>query len=105
MNPEDLSLAEAASLIRAGTLSPVEYAESLFRVMDRIEPRVQAWVTVDRERVLAEARELEAEVRKGQIRGALHGVPVGIKDIFYTTGLRTTMGSSIFKDFVPDCDA
>jgi aspartyl-tRNA(Asn)/glutamyl-tRNA(Gln) amidotransferase subunit A len=105
LNLEDLSLTEAASSIREGTLSPVEYAESLFAVMDRIEPSVQAWVSVDRERVLSSARRREAEIKAGKLRGPLHGVPVGIKDIFYTDGLRTTMGSVIFKDFVPEFDA
>src|SRR5262249_46754280 len=105
MNPEDLSLSEAAAAVRRCSLSPVEYVEALFRVMDRIESRIEAWVTVDRQCVLSEARTCEAEARKGHFRGPLHGVPVGIKDIFYTNGLRTTMGSVIFKDFVPDCDA
>jgi aspartyl-tRNA(Asn)/glutamyl-tRNA(Gln) amidotransferase subunit A len=105
MNPEDLSLSEAAAAVRRGSLSPVEYVEALFRVMDRIESQIEAWVTVDRERVLSEARTCDAEARNGDFRGPLHGVPIGIKDIFYTDGLRTTMGSVIFKDFVPDCDA
>ena len=105
MSPEELSLSDAAAAIRSGALSPVEYVEALFRVMDRIESRVQAWVTVDRENVLAEARRCEAEVREGKFRGPLHGVPIGVKDIFYTKGLRTTMGSALFKDFVPDGDA
>src|SRR6476660_1044519 len=105
MNPEDLSLTDAASAIRTGALSPVEYVEALFRVMDRIESRIEAWVTVDRESVLSEARTCDAEARNGDFRGPLHGVPVGIKDIFYTNGLRTTSGSVIFKDFGPDCDA
>src|SRR5262249_34043217 len=47
----------------------------------------------------------EAEARAGKFRGPLHGVPVGIKDIFSTAGLRTTMGSVIFREFVPECDA
>src|SRR5262245_42916550 len=105
MNPEGLSLSEAASAIRTSTLSPVDYVEALFAVMDRVESRVQAWVTIDRERVLAEARRCEAEARSGKLRGPPHGVPLGIKDIFYTQGLRTTMGSVIFKNFVPDRDA
>jgi Asp-tRNA(Asn)/Glu-tRNA(Gln) amidotransferase A subunit family amidase len=105
MNPEDLSLSDAAAAIRARTMSPVEYVEALFRVVDRIESRLEAWVTVDRESALSEARKCEAEARGGQIRGPLHGVPIGIKDIFNTKGLRTTMGSVLFKDFVPDCDA
>jgi Asp-tRNA(Asn)/Glu-tRNA(Gln) amidotransferase A subunit family amidase len=54
---------------------------------------------------LSEAKQCEAEARKKQFRGPLHGIPVGIKDIFYTKGLRTTMGSVLFKDFVPDRDA
>jgi aspartyl-tRNA(Asn)/glutamyl-tRNA(Gln) amidotransferase subunit A len=105
MNPENLSLAAAASSIRAGSLLAVDYAESLFQVMDRIETGVQAWVTVDRETVLAEARKCDAEAKSKRFRGPLHGMPVGIKDIFYTEGLRTTMGSVIFKDFVPEYDA
>src|SRR5215510_13452780 len=105
MNLEDLSLIEAAAAIRNGTLSPVNYVEALFRVMDRHESRIEAWVTVDREHVLSEAQTCAAEARNGKFRGPLHGVPVGIKDIFYTNGLGTTMGSVVFKDFVPDCDA
>ena len=105
MNPEDLSLVEAASAIRSGTLSPLEYVRSLLARIDQLDSRVQAWVTVDREAVLAEAKQCEAEARKQQFRGPLHGIPVGIKDIFYTKGLRTTMGSVLFKDFVPDHDA
>jgi aspartyl-tRNA(Asn)/glutamyl-tRNA(Gln) amidotransferase subunit A len=105
MRPEDLSLTEAASAIRSRSLSPVEYAESLLRRIDHVEPRVLAWVTIDREAVMAEARKCEAEACEGRFRGSLHGIPVGIKDIFYTKGLRTTMGSSIFENFIPDRDA
>jgi Asp-tRNA(Asn)/Glu-tRNA(Gln) amidotransferase A subunit family amidase len=105
MNPEDLLLGEAADAIRTGTLSSVEYVEALFRRMDRIEPLVQAWTTVDRSSVLDEASRCDSEARRGVLRGPLHGVPVGIKDIFYTAKLRTTMGSALFKDFVPDVDA
>lgn len=105
MNPEELSLVEAASAIRGGSLSPVEYAQALLARIDRIESRVQAWVTIDREAVVAEARRCEAEARTKRFRGPLHGVPVGVKDIFYTKGLRTTMGAAVFRDFVPDHDA
>lgn len=105
MNPEELSLTKAAAAIREGLLSPVEYANSLFARIDQFDSRVQAWVTVDRDAVLAEARRCEAEAQKKQFRGLLHGVPVGIKDIFYTKNLRTTMGSVLFENFVPDHDA
>jgi aspartyl-tRNA(Asn)/glutamyl-tRNA(Gln) amidotransferase subunit A len=62
-------------------------------------------VTMDRERVLEEARRCEAEARQKRFRGPLHGIPIGVKDIFYTAGLRTTMGSQPFAQFIPDHDA
>jgi aspartyl-tRNA(Asn)/glutamyl-tRNA(Gln) amidotransferase subunit A len=73
--------------------------------IDQFEPRLQAWVTIDRERALATAQRCEEEIQRGQYRGPLHGIPIGIKDIFYTAGLKTTAGSPIYGDFVPDYDA
>ena len=105
MNPEELSLLEAAAAIRDGVLSPVEYVNSLFARIDQLDSRIQAWVTVDRDEVLAEARRCEEEAQKKQFRGPLHGIPVGIKDIFYTKNLRTTMGSMLFENFIPGYDA
>src|SRR6266567_8079746 len=105
MNPEELSLMEAAAAIRDGVLSPVEYVNSLFARIDQLDRRVQAWVTVDRDEVLAEARRCEEEAQKKHFRGPLHGIPVGIKDIFYTKNLRTTMGSMLFENFIPGYDA
>src|SRR5262252_3469112 len=100
-----LSLVESARQIRAGTLSPVDLVEALLAWIDTLEPQVQAWVTLDRSGAMESARRCAAEVRRGQIRGPLHGVPVGIKDIFFTAGMRTTCGSQIFADYVPDYDA
>ena len=105
MNPEALTLVEAAGKIRDGVLSPLDYVQSLFARVDAVDPRVQAWTTIDRAGVLAEARQMETEARKKQFRGALHGIPVGVKDIFYTKDLKTTMGSTAFADFVPTYDA
>jgi aspartyl-tRNA(Asn)/glutamyl-tRNA(Gln) amidotransferase subunit A len=105
MSHEDLTLTEAADEIRSGALSPLEYAQSLLARVEAVEGRVQAWTTIDRDAVLAEARQMEAEARKKQFRGPLHGVPIGVKDIFYTRNLKTTMGSSAFADFVPTYDA
>ena len=105
MSLENFTLTEAAGAIRKGTLSPVEYVRALFARVDSVEPRVQAWTTIDREAVLAEARQLEMEAQKKQYRGPLHGIPVGVKDIFYTKGMRTTMGSNAFASFVPTYDA
>ena len=85
-----LGLAESARQIRAGTLSPVDLVEALLAWIDALEPQLQAWVTLDRTGALDTARRCTAEAQRGQIRGPLHGVPVGIKDIFFTAGMRTT---------------
>ena len=105
MNPENLTLSAAAAAIRECVLSPVDYVRTLFTRIDKIEPQVQAWFTIDREAVLAEARECDVEARDQRFRGPLHGVPIGVKDLFYTKGLRTTFGSDLFQDFVPKEDA
>src|ERR671924_754577 len=101
----ELTAAEIAQQVRQRELSPVTLVESLLQHIDRLEPRVQAWVTLDRSGALATARQLADEAQRGSIRGPLHGVPVGVKDIYYTAGLKTTCGSRIFADFIPSYDA
>ena len=103
--PHRLGVSESARKIRDGTLSPVTLVEALLERIDALEPALQAWVTIDREEVFSAARVLEAEAEQGVYRGPLHGVPVGIKDIFYTEGMATTACSRILADFVPDYDA
>jgi Asp-tRNA(Asn)/Glu-tRNA(Gln) amidotransferase A subunit family amidase len=105
MNLENLTIVEAAGAIREGKLSPLDYAQALLSRIDNVESRVQAWFTVNREAVLSEARKCEIEAHNGQFRGPLHGIPIGIKDIFYTKDLRTTMGSPVFANFIPHHDA
>lgn len=101
----ELTAYEAAQRIRQRELSPVALVESLLQRIDALEAKVQAWVTIDRSGALATAKQREQEAQQGNIRGPLHGVPVGVKDIYYTAGLRTTCGSRIFTDFVPTYDA
>ncbi|MBI3796775.1 MAG: amidase [Deltaproteobacteria bacterium] len=103
--PHLLTIAAAADQIRTRQVSPVELVRSCLQRIDQLEPRLQAWVTIDRERALATAQRCEEEIRRGEYRGPLHGIPLGIKDIFYTAGLRTTAGSPIYADFVPEYDA
>jgi len=103
--PYTLTLAEMASAIRKKELSPVELAESLLARIDSFESMIKAWVTLPRAPLLAEARRCEQEAFRGKFRGPLHGVPIGVKDIFYTAGMRTTGGSKIFKNFFPDFDS
>jgi aspartyl-tRNA(Asn)/glutamyl-tRNA(Gln) amidotransferase subunit A len=103
--PYSLTLTAAAEQIRTRQLSPVDLVRSCLERIDQLESRLQAWVTVDRDGALAAARRCEDEIQRGQYRGPLHGIPIGIKDIFYTAGLKTTAGSPIYANFVPDSDA
>ena len=103
--PYTLSLGAAAALIRRRELSPVDYAAALLARIDALEPALQAWVTLDREGALAAAAERERELERGAEPGLLHGVPLALKDIFYTAGLKTTACSRIYADFMPDYDA
>jgi aspartyl-tRNA(Asn)/glutamyl-tRNA(Gln) amidotransferase subunit A len=105
MDAHRLTLSEAVRLIRDGVLTPTRYAESLLDRIDALEPIVDAWVTVEREKVLAAAEEASKEAAEGVFRSPLHGVPVGVKDIYYTEGILTTMGSPLFRGFVPSNDA
>ncbi len=105
MEPYTLSLAEASRMMRDGGLTPTRLAESLLDRIDRLEPVVEAWVTVDRDAVMEAAGAATMEAEEGRFRSPLHGVPYGVKDIYYTKGLRTTMGSSLYSGFVPDRDA
>src|SRR5262249_58803194 len=103
--PSALPLTEAARLVRERKLSPVELVEASLARIDRLDGAIRAWAALDRARAHSAAVELEREARAGRFRGPLHGVPVGIKDIFYTAGLATEGGSKALAGFVPDCDA
>ncbi|MEE2753898.1 MAG: amidase [Candidatus Latescibacterota bacterium] len=103
--PNRLTLTEAAKQIRTTDLSPVTLVESCLARIDETEDRIHAWVTLDIERAFKEATVLEKEAESGSIRGSLHGIPVGIKDIIFTEGLPTRGGSVFFENHVPDCDA
>ena len=103
--PYELSVVQAAEQIRQGTLSPVDLAESLLARIEALEGDLKAWVTIDREEVLETARQRAIEVDWGGPMGLLHGVPVGLKDIFYTAGMLTACGSKVYAGFVPEFDA
>ena len=105
MEPYELSLTEMIGQIQRRKLSPVALMESLLQRIDSLEPSLQAWVTIDRGAVLEEARRQEKEIARRKTLGPLQGIPIGIKDIFYTAGLKTTGGSKIFENFIPDHDA
>src|SRR5919204_4307512 len=90
--------------IRTRRLSPVEVLEDVLRRAERLQPSLHPFMTLDAERARAAARSAEAAVMRGDPLGPLHGVPVSVKDLEPTAGLRTTYGSKFFEDFVPDFD-
>jgi aspartyl-tRNA(Asn)/glutamyl-tRNA(Gln) amidotransferase subunit A len=105
MSPWELGVADAGRAVRSKALSPVDLLEALLARIDAVDARVQAWALVDRAGARATARQLADEAARGILRGPLHGVPFGVKDIFYTAGLRTEAGSKVLAGFVPAYDA
>ncbi len=101
----NLGVAAAAKQIRDGQLAAVDLAQALLERIEALDPALQAWVTIDREEVLSEARRRDEERNAGVVSGPLHGIPIGLKDIFYTEGMKTTACSRIYADFTPDHDA
>ena len=102
--PCDLTAVEARRLIGRKALSPVELLESCLRRIEAVNPAVNAMVALDEPGARRAAQATEAAVMRGDELGPLHGLPVGIKDLEETAGLRTTYGSPIFRDFVPEAD-
>ena len=104
---EDLawrSALEIAALVRDKQLSPVELTTALLARIEALDPRVNAFCLVTADLARAAAREAEIAVMKREPLGALHGVPLSLKDVLYTRGVRTTGGSRLFADLVPEED-
>ena len=94
----DISIAEASDLLRRKQISPVELTTSCLARVEQLNPTINAFITVMHDIALAQAREAEAEIRAGKWRGPLHGIPIGLKDLIDTAGVKTTCGSDLFKD-------
>jgi aspartyl-tRNA(Asn)/glutamyl-tRNA(Gln) amidotransferase subunit A len=100
-NDEHLTISSLAPLIRKRLLSPVELTEFCLSRIEALQCRINAFITVTGDLALRQAREAEREIVRGRYRGPLHGIPVSLKDLFYTKGIRTTAGSKILRGFVP----
>jgi aspartyl-tRNA(Asn)/glutamyl-tRNA(Gln) amidotransferase subunit A len=100
-----MTIAEMAAALRGRRLSSVEAVQDAVRAARRLQPRLNAFLTLTQEAALAQAAARDRELAEGRDRGPLHGVPIAHKDCLFTQGVRTTWGSKLFADFVPDRDA
>ena len=100
-----LSIAEAGRRIAKRELSPVELTRAYLERIESVDPRVNSYITVTADQALEQARALEAELGRGQNRGPLHGIPLGLKDNIDTAGILTTAASAVYADRVPVEDA
>ncbi len=99
------SASEMAAAVKKKKLSPVEIVDALLARIEKVNPKVNAYCTVVPEMAREAAKKAETEVMRGEKVGPLHGVPVSIKDLTLTAGIRTTWGSKIYEHFVPEEDA
>jgi aspartyl-tRNA(Asn)/glutamyl-tRNA(Gln) amidotransferase subunit A len=102
---EAITISEISRHIRGKKLSPVELTNLFLERIKKLNPVLNAYVTLTEERALADAKVAEKEIARGRYRGPLHGIPFSIKDNLVTRGIRTTAGSKVLAEWVPDHDA
>ena len=100
-----LSIYKAAELLKRKDISPVELTRAHLERIQQLDQHLNAFITITPEVALQQARQAEDEIRQGSYKGALHGIPLGLKDLFETQGIRTTAGSTFFAEYIPDADA
>lgn len=99
------TMSELAEAYRSKELSPVEVTKAMLERIEKLDSRLHSFVTVTPEIALKQARQAEADLAAGKDRGPMHGIPVAIKDLCETKGVKTTWGTKILKDYVPDGDS
>ena len=105
MGVESLSLTKAAELVRQREASPVELTQACLERIEKLNPGLNAFITVTAESALASARAAEEAIGRGDWKGPLHGIPIALKDLLDTAGVRTTAGSAVFRERIPQQDA
>jgi len=105
MQPYELNLTAAAAQIESKQLSPVELVESVLGRLDAVEPKIGAFACVTGELAHEAAKTAERDIANGKYRGSLHGIPVGVKDLYDTAGVASTSSSKVRAERVPDADA
>src|SRR5699024_4045009 len=98
------NLHELGNLIQKRELSVVELMRGIMRRIHTIDPKLNAFITVNTN-ALQDAKQADEEISQGNYKGPLHGIPIGLKDMIYTKEMKTTMGSKMFENFVPDNDS
>lgn len=101
----DLSISELAPLIQSRKISPVDLTNQVLSRIEALQPKLNSFITVTARDAREAARAAEKEILAEHYRGPLHGIPISIKDLFATRGVRTTAGSKILSNWVPDFDA
>jgi len=97
-----VTIREAAFALREKRVSPVELAAMAIARIDRLNSSLSAFITITADYAMMRARQAETELNGGRDRGPLHGIPIAVKDLFAMRGVRTTAGSKIFENLVPD---
>ena len=100
-----MTVSELAPKIKKGEVSPFEVTRAVLERIEKLDPLLNAYITVDAEGALKAARKAQRQIAKGNYLGPLHGVPISLKDLYDTKGLLTTAGSKIMADRVPEADA
>src|SRR5262249_9597943 len=100
-----LDLVEVGRRIQSGRLSSVEVTQTMLARISKLDPRLCSYATLTAELALAEAKQADAEIARGTIRGPMHGVPIAVKDLCHTKGIPTSAGMALHKSYQPDRDA
>ena len=107
MNPKDIaffSATQTSQAIKANAMSPNDAVQAYLERIDRLDPRLAAYITVTREEALRAAENVSNQLNSGEDPGPLAGVPIAVKDQYWTKGILTSNGSNVYKDFVPNED-
>jgi len=105
MDLTSLTIDRAAQLISQKVISPVELVQAHLERIQLLNQAINAFLTVTPECALQQARQAESAILRGDYKGRLHGIPLALKDLFETEGIRTTAGSTFFSDYIPEADA
>ena len=100
-----MDLADVSRLVQKKEVSPVKLTRACLERIARLNPKLNAFITVTEDSALEEAGRAEAEIARGEWRGPLHGIPLAVKDLIETAGIKTTAASGVLKDYVPTKDA